>query len=244
MIVCTYYFNELSYFTRSLPDHLNTMSGLSDMITDALVITGKSSLSVGGSEMKTITSKNITFDKDIDQSGRFDKGVYEVPYKNNKSYITTENTYNIFNSAGNSLSSFNDLLNGSSVNIISNNTYYKYTFGIEFLCFLEINSLNLKLSLDTKSYPLLSELFYIDRENKRRYITILNNYKTSINLDEFRVPNNDYTLLFDNITVNKLYLPEDRLNTELSLDKVSIKKMEFAEEGELILGPSNLSTTY
>ena len=231
-------FNELSYFTRSLPDHLNTMSGLSDMITDALVITGKSSLSVGGSEMKTITSKNITFDKDSGLVRLSDKGVYEVPYKNSKSYITTENTYNIFNSAGNSLSSFNDLLNGSSVNIISNNTYYKYTFGIEFSGFLEINSLNLKLSLDTKSYPLLSELFYIDRENKRRYITILNNYKTSINLDEFRVPNNDYTLLFDNITVNKLYFTlEDRLNTELSLDKVSIKKMEFAEEGELILGP-------
>lgn len=231
-------FNELSYFTRSLPDHLNTMSGLSDMITDALVITGRSSLSVHGSEMKTIVSKNIIFDKDSGLVRLSDKGVYEVPYKNSKSYITTENTYNIFNSAGNSLSSFNDLLNGNSVNIISNNTYYKYTFGIEFSGFLEINSLNLKLNLNTKSYPLLSELFYIDRENKRRYITILNNYKTSINLDEFRVPNNDYTLLFDNITVNKLYFTlEDRLNTELRLDKVSIKKMEFAEEGELILGP-------
>lgn len=231
-------FNELSYFTRSLPDHLNTMSGLSDMITDALVITGKSSLSVNGSEMNIISSTNITFDKKSGLVRLSDKGVYEVPYKNSKSYITTENTYNIFNSAGNSLSSFNDLLNGNSVNIVSNNTYYKYTFGIEFSGFLEINSLNIKLNLNTKSYPLLSELFYIDRENKRRYITILNNYKTSINLDEVRVPDNDYTLLFDNINVNKLYFTlEDRLNTELNVDKVSIKKMEFTEEGELVLGP-------
>ena len=231
-------FDELSNFTANLPTHLNMMSGLADMITDALVITGRSSLSSYISEMNLISNSNIDLNRDTGVVKLEHSSVYEVPYKNNNSYINTENSYNIFNSSGNSLSSFNELLNGNSISIVSQNNYYKYTFCIEFASYLEINSLNLKLNLKTKSYPYISEIFYIDDENKRRYVTLLNNYKTSINLDEYRVPNNDYLLLFDNINVKRLYFTlEDRLNTELSIDKVSIRKVNYKDSGEIILGP-------
>ena len=67
---------------------------------------------------------------------------------------------------------------------MSANKNYRYTFCIEFPLRVDVNALTLGLNLNTKSYPLLSELYYIDTENKRRYITLLNTLDTSMDLDD------------------------------------------------------------
>ena len=234
---------DLSFFTERLPAHLNTMSGLSDMITDALVITGRSSLSRNGVEMNIISNTNIMFDKNLSTIRLADKAVYDIPLQNNRSYIQTDNSYNIHSIDSSSLLSLNDLLSGTPINIVSSNKNYRYTFCIEFPLRVDINSLSLKLNLNTKSYPLLSELYHIDSENKRRYITILNTLDTSIDLDEKRVLDNNYELLFSTVNTNRIYFTlEDRNNQELMVDSISVKKVEYHDTGEIILGP--VTSTY
>ena len=44
-------FKSISSFSSLLPDHLNTLSRLSDMITDALVVSGRSTLSRSTTEL-------------------------------------------------------------------------------------------------------------------------------------------------------------------------------------------------
>ena len=236
-------FYDLSFLTERLPTHLNTMSQLSDMITDALVVTGRSSLSKNGVEMSVISNTNLVFDKNMSTIRLGDKAVYNIPLQNNKSYIQTDNSYNIHSIDSSSLLSLNDLLSGTPVNIISANKNYRYTFCIEFPLRVDVNAMTLKLNLNTKSYPLLSELFYIDGENKRRYITILNTLDTSYDMDEKRVLQNNYELLFSTVNTNKLYFTlEDRSNQELMIDQIAVKKVEYYDTGEIILGP--VTSTY
>lgn len=231
-------FYDLSFFTERLPAHLNSMSNLSDMITDALVITGRSSLSKNGVEMNVISNTNILFDKNLSTIRLADKAVYDIPLQNNKSYIQTDNSYNIHSVDGSTLLSLNDLLSGTPINIVSANKNYRYTFCIEFPLRVDVNALTLGLNLNTKSYPLLSELYYIDTENKRRYITLLNTLDTSMDLDDKRVLQNNYELLFSTVNTNRLYFTlEDRNNQELMIDKISVKKVEYHDTGEIVLGP-------
>ena len=236
-------FYDLSFFTEKLPMHLNVMSGLSDMITDALVVTGRSSLSKNGVEMNIISSSNIIFDKNMSTLRLADRAVYDIPLQNNKSFIQTENSYNIHSIDNSTLLSFNDLLNGTPINIVSANKNYRYTFCVEFPMRVDVNSLTIALNMNTKSYPLLSEIYHIDNENRRRYITILNNLDTSYDMDEKRVPNNEYEFLFSTINTNRLYFTfEDRNNQELMLDHINVKKVEYHNAGEIILGP--ITSTY
>lgn len=236
-------FYDLSFFTERLPTHLNTMSGLSDMITDALVVTGRSSLSKNSNEMNIIANTNINFDRNLSTIRLADKAVYVIPLQNNKSFIQTENSYNIQSIDSNTLMSLNDLLSGTPINIVSSNKNYSYTFCIEFPVRVDINALTLKLNLNTKSYPLLSELFYVDSENKRQYLTILNTLETSYDLDDKRVPDNSYEILFSSVNTNRIYFTlEDRNNQELMLDQLSVKKVEYHNTGEVVLGP--VSSTY
>ena len=236
-------FYDLSFFTEKLPMHLNVMSGLSDMITDALVVTGRSSLSKNGVEMNIISSSNIIFDKNMSTLRLADRAVYAIPLQNNKSFIQTENSYNIHSIDNSTLLSFNDLLNGTPINIVSANKNYRYTFCVEFPMRVDVNSLTIALNMNTKSYPLLSEVYHIDNENRRRYITILNNLDTSYDMDEKRVPNNEYEFLFSTINTNRLYFTfEDRNNQELMLDHINVKKVEYHDAGEIILGP--ITSTY
>ena len=231
-------FYDLSFFTEKLPMHLNVMSGLSDMITDALVVTGRSSLSKNGVEMNIISSSNIIFDKNMSTLRLADRAVYDIPLQNNKSFIQTENSYNIHSIDNSTLLSFNDLLNGTPINIVSANKNYRYTFCVEFPMRVDVNSLTIALNMNTKSYPLLSEIYHIDNENRRRYITILNNLDTSYDMDEKRVPNNEYEFLFSTVNTNRLYFTfEDRNNQELMLDHINVKKVEYHNAGEIILGP-------
>ena len=236
-------FYDLSFFTEKLPMHLNVMSGLSDMITDALVVTGRSSLSKNGVEMNIISSSNIIFDKNMSTLRLADRAAYDIPLQNNKSFIQTENSYNIHSIDNSTLLSFNDLLNGTPINIVSANKNYRYTFCVEFPMRVDVNSLTIALNMNTKSYPLLSEVYHIDNENRRRYITILNNLDTSYDMDEKRVPNNEYEFLFSTINTNRLYFTfEDRNNQELMLDHINVKKVEYHDAGEIILGP--ITSTY
>lgn len=236
-------FYDLSFFTQKLPEHLNSLSYLSDMITDALVITGRSSLSKTSLELNVIQNTNIEFNKELNTIRLADRDVYKIPLQNDKSYIQTDNTYNIHSVDSSSLMNFSNLLSGTPIKLVSANNNYRYTFCLEFPARLDINSLNLKLNLKTKSYPLLSEIYLVDSENKRQYLTILNTMTTSIDLDEKRVVDNNYELLFDTVNTNRLYFTlEDRNNTELTLDTIIAKKVEYHSTGEIVFGP--ITSTY
>lgn len=236
-------FNNISNLSTLLPSHLNNISVLSDMITDALVVTGSSSLSKSSLELKEISNSNITFNTDTNTFNLKIKNKYTIPIVNDKSYIKSDSSYLTYSADNSTLLNLKDLLNGTPILLRSSSSNYRYTFNIKFSNQVNLNALNLKLSTKTKSYPLLSELYYINKDNKKEYITILNNSKTSFNLDENRVKDNSYIFLFDNITTDQLYITlEDREDIDLILDSLSCHKYEYEAQGEIIVGP--VQSTY
>lgn len=230
-------FKSISSFSSLLPDHLNTLSQLSDMITDALVVSGRSNLSKSTTELvKENNGLNYNTDTgDLTLAYQID---YTAPIKNAKSFIQTDGSYNIYTKDKQSLSSFGDLLKGTSILIESNTKNYRYTFCIEFSDVLDINSLLIKLGNETDSYPLLSEMYYINSENKREYVTFLNSFDTKLDLDTQRVKDNMYNILFNTIKTKRVYITlEDRDKTELCIDSLAARKLKYTARGSVIFGP-------
>lgn len=230
-------FKSISNFSSLLPDNLNNLSVLSDMITDALVVSGRSSLSKSSSEL--IQANNgLKYNTDTGELTLDYKVQYNAAIKNKKSYIQTDGIYNVYSADKTSLASFEDLLAGTSITIESKTKSYRYTLCIEFATQVDINSLQLKLNTDTDSYPLLSEMYYINRENKREYVTFLNSLETKFDLDNNRVKDNDYNLLFNNIKTNRIYFTlEDRDKTDLIIDSLTFRKLKYIATGSIIFGP-------
>lgn len=230
-------FKSISNFSSLLPDNLNSLATLSDMITDALVVSGRSSLSKSSSELVQ-SNGGLRYSADTGELTLDYKIQYNAAIKNKKSYIQTDGIYNIYSSDKKSLASFEDLLSGSGITIESKTKSFRYTLCIEFATQVDINSLQLKLNTDTDSYPLISEMFYINRENKREYITFLNSLDTKFDLDNNRVKDNNYNLLFNNIKTNRIYFTlEDRDKTDLVLDSLAFRKLKYVATGSIIFGP-------
>ena len=230
-------FKSISNFSSLLPDNLNNLATLSDMITDALVVSGRSSLSKSSSELVQ-SNGGLRYNVDTGELTLDYKVQYNAAIKNKKSYIQTDGIYNIYSADKKSLASFEDLLSGSGITIESKTKSFRYTMCIEFATQVDINSLQLKLNTDTDSYPLISEMFYINRENKREYITFLNSLDTKFDLDNNRVKDNNYNLLFNNIKTNRIYFTlEDRDKTDLVLDSLAFRKLKYVATGSIIFGP-------
>lgn len=230
-------FKSISNFSSLLPDNLNNLATLSDMITDALVVSGRSSLSKSSSELVQ-SNGGLRYNVDTGELTLDYKVQYNAAIKNKKSYIQTDGIYNIYSADKKSLASFEDLLSGSGITIESKTKSFRYTLCIEFATQVDINSLQLKLNTDTDSYPLISEMFYINRENKREYITFLNSLDTKFDLDNNRVKDNNYNLLFNNIKTNRIYFTlEDRDKTDLVLDSLAFRKLKYVATGSIIFGP-------
>jgi hypothetical protein len=109
-------FKAISSFSTLLPDHLNTLSTLSDMITDALVITGKSSLSKSITELVQ-ESNGLSYNADTGSLTLDYLVQYTVPFKNKTSVIQTDISYNAFTIDKSGLASFNDLLSGTPITL-------------------------------------------------------------------------------------------------------------------------------
>lgn len=230
-------FKSISNFSSLLPDNLNTLSVLSDMITDALVVSGRSSLSRATGELEK-ENTGLLYNNDTGELSLDYQIQYVAPVKNRNSYIQTEGAYNIFTADKVSLSAFDNLLNGQPISLESKANSYRYTLCIEFANILDINSLFLKLNSQTDSYPLLSEMYYINRENKREYVTFLNTFDTKVDLDDNRVKDNEYNILFDNIRANRIYITlEDRDKTDLIIDKLTFRKLKYTNTGSIVFGP-------
>lgn len=230
-------FNHISKLSELLPTTLNNMSRLSDMITDAIVVAGRSSLSKSTAELKheyngvlyNKETTEITLDYSVQQ---------EIPVKQSKSYIITDSSYNIFDTTTNNISNFQSFLQGSKIRLENTSNNYRYTFSIEFPTYLNVNNLILKLGKETDSYPLLSELYYISKDNRKEYITILNTFDTKLNLDDYRVKENEYNIMFNTVNTNRIYITLEDIDKEsLILEKLQFRKLEYVASGYIILGP-------
>ena len=230
-------FDSISNFSKLIVPETQNISILSDMITDALVITGNSRLSKSSLELSIDENNNIAFESNTNSVSLSIKNKISVPLINNKTYLKSDSNYLTYSPDTKTLLSLPDLLKGNSVLFRSSTATYKYTFALKLTQRTDINLLNIKLNSSTKSYPLLSEV-YILKNNSKKYITILNNQDTTYSLDENRVKNNDYKLLFDSVFTDTLYFTlEDRENIDLVLDSIGCYKNEYESTGEIILGP-------
>ena len=238
-------YNDLSYsifrvvskFSELLPDSLRTLIRLSDMITDAIVVSGRSSLSSSVFNTKII-SNSLAINPDSGSLTLSYKTAKDYAINSKKSYIQTENNYRICNENKNSLSSFSDLINGSPILIESDDQYFKYTFALSLESRGVVSCIDLELSLNTSSYPLISEIYYINEDNKKVYCTIMNSSEKQYNLDLDRQKNNVYTILLPNVKTNKLFITfEDKDKTDFIINKIGVRKLTYEAEGEVILGP-------
>jgi hypothetical protein len=235
-------FNVISKFSEILPGSLNNLVGLSDMITDAVVVSGRSSLSKSVFQLPIIKN-TLNINKDSSSLTLSYRTAREYSINVKKSYIQSSNKFSIFNKTKTSLSSFEDLLRGSPILIETPDQYFKYTLALTLESKVSVSCIDLELGLNTSSYPLISEVYYINDNNKKIYCTILNSSDTKLDLDADRQKDNKYSILLPNIKTNRLYITlEDKGKTSLLINKLSIKRLEYAPEGELIVGPIKSSS--
>ena len=208
------------------------------MITDGLVVTGSSSLSRSSLELKEVSNSNLQFNKEENSITLKTKNRQQIPIVNDKSYIKTDNNYLIYSEDKKTLLTVSDFLSGTPIQLTTNTPNYKYTFCLNFSESVELNTINLVLNNKTKSYPLISEIYIINNSNKKEYLTILNTSTTSYNMDENRVKDNNYNILFDNISTNTIYISlEDKDDVDLILESLNCYKHEYEVTGEVVFGP-------
>jgi hypothetical protein len=238
-------YNDLSYsifrvvskFSELLPDSLGTLVKLSDMITDALVVSGRSSLSNSIFNTK-IVSNTLNLNPESSSLTLAYKTATNYTINARKSYIQTENNYSIYNPERTTLSSFSDLIKGSPILLETDDQYFKYTLSLSLDTKGPISCIDLELSLNTSSYPLISEIYYINDNNKKVYCTIMNSSEKQYNLDIDRQKNNVYTILLPNIKTSKIYITlEDKNKTDIIINKIGVRKLSYEAEGEIIIGP-------
>ena len=235
-------FNVISKFSEILPGSLNNLVGLSDMITDAVVVSGRSSLSKSVFQLPIIKN-TLNINKDSSSLTLSYRTAREYSINVKKSYIQSSNKFSIFNKTKSSLSSFEDLLRGSPILIETPDQYFKYTLALTLESKVSVSCIDLELGLTTSSYPLISEVYYINDNNKKIYCTILNSSDTKLDLDADRQKDNKYSILLPNIKTNRLYITlEDKGKTSLLINNLSVKRLEYAPEGELIVGPIKSSS--
>jgi hypothetical protein len=233
------YFDKISYMSTMLPTYLGQITSLADMITDALVVSGRSNLSKLASDLNVMTNSNMLYDiaNNTLQLDKLIKNDYTI--SNKTSYILTSTDYSIFNKAQDSISSFSQLLlNKEEVSIVTQANNYKYTLVLDLVDNLKINEIVFTLGLTTDSYPLISEIYYIDNENKKVNCfiqnTLSNSYDTNIN----RVRNNIYNLLISQIETKKLYMVlEDVGHSTLNINSINIRQVQHQTKGSIVFGP-------
>lgn len=230
-------FETISNFSSVLPDHLNKIVKLSDNITDALVVSGRTSLSKSILNMSTVSSTlRLNTDDGSLTLNYKDKSVHTINVS--KSYLQTDNKYSIYNENKTILSSFDQFLLGNSINIETYDQYFSFTFSLVLEKISTISCIELKLNKATDSYPLISEIYYINENNKKVYTTILNSSETFYNLDDERQTDNVYNILLPNIKTKKIYITfEDKDKINLIIDSIKLKQLEYEDTGEIILGP-------
>lgn len=231
-------FNTIKEFSALLPDTINGISILSDMITDAIVVSGRSSFSKSANQLSVLTNTNINFDT-LSSTLTLDYKIVEeylIDYK--KSRLTTLNKYNLIDIKNKSVGSYKDFFNGVGAYLITQDDSYNYTFKIDLVNKKEISCIELALTEDTESYPVISEIYYINEDNKKVYLTILNSNSTSYDLDLDRVKQNTYRILFPSISTNKLYFSLQDINkSKLGIKHIKIQKLEYNSSGSIVLGP-------
>ena len=238
-------YNDLSYsifrvvskFSELLPESLTTLVRLSDMITDALVVSGRSSLSSSLFSTKII-SNNLNINNDSSTLTLAYKTARNYAINAQKSYIQTENNYSIYNSTKNTLSSFSDLIKGNPILLETTDQYFKYTLALSLDSKGPVSCIDLELSLNTSSYPLISEIYYINDNNKKVYCTIMNSSEKQYNLDIDRQKNNVYTILLPNVKTNRIFITlEDKDKTDIIINKIGVRQLSYEAEGEVVIGP-------
>jgi len=233
-------FNNISFLSSVLSPSVNSLTVLSDQVTDALVITGSTKLGINLSEVPVISSTGINFQRESNTLllKKIDETVYQVNTKRSQ-LISNSNSYSIYNMNTGDLGSFEDIFkNDSKISIRTKDRTYKYTFSLSFSDTVLINTVDITLGLDTESYPLVSEIYYVD-ENNRKINCFIHNTKTnSIDLDTNRVKDNKYSIQIEPIQTGRIYVVlEDYDKVDLVLQNMQVKKTKYEASGSITFGP-------
>lgn len=234
------YFDQISALSSILPSYLTQVTILADMITDALVVSGNGLLSTLASSMPIRTKSSVIYTQATNslQLGTVAENSYTINSKT--SYILSDTNYTVFNVDQTAISSFGQLLlNKDEICITTKQENSKYTLALDLgAANLKINSVLLTLGLTTESYPFISEMYYINQDNKKVNCFILNTLTNSFDMDINRVLNNAYNLAITPIETNRLYIVlEDTGKTKLNIASINIQQVQHEASGSITFGP-------
>lgn len=234
------YFTNLSFFSSLLPEYLGRMTVLADQVSDVLVIQGNTKLSKLTTELPILSRKGIDFNSKTNtiQLSKVSEYNYQINAK--QSYILSpSNNYTILDSTNGNISSLQDFLSlSNSVILKSSDRAYKYTFSLSLSSKSLINNIQIVLDKATESYPLISEIYYINDDNQKVNCFILNSQSNSIDLDLYRQEDNKVNLNLHPFQSSRVFITfEDFSRSELSLKALELQRVKYESEGEITFGP-------
>ena len=229
-------YNNINKSLTEVSNIKNKISVISDMFTDLRVLNGTAKNIIYLSTLPIVENEGIKLKNDKYYLDTLIKTNKEISVKDSSISSVEKYTLSTLDKKRTSIDTF---LKSSVETLIEfPNNRYTFSLNLRYPTVEQINSLELQLGLLTDSYPIISSIKYIDKDNVEQTAVILNNTSTNYDLDYNRELDNKYTLDLSTIITDQINIEfTSKVSSSLIIKEVKTYFKKEVNSGEIIVGP-------
>lgn len=215
---------------------IDKVTVMGDMITDLRVLNGTAKSITSISDLPVVSNTGLSIKDGNISLSLYSETNKEVNAKN--AVIVSTLPYTLYDV--NKVSTDLDLLfkSNTTTTVAFDNSGYTFTVSMPFTSIEQINCIDVKLNLNTETYPIINSIKYVDQNNIIQDTPILDTQNKSINLDENRVVNNLYSININPVVTNQLLVEfVCKSGNTLTFDSINPKYNKRTTNGSIVLGP-------
>lgn len=229
-------YNTFSKVSTDMTAVTNKVAVLGDMLTDLRVLNGTAKTIQYLSDLDVVQNNGIKISDDKFELATLNTINREI--NSTQSSISSLENYSLKTINGKPAYLEDFIKTGSELVVDFPTSNYTFTLNLRYDSPEQINSIDLQLALTTESYPLILSIKYVDTNNNISEAIILDNNSKNINLDEYRVRDNLYTLNITPIVTDQLLIEfSSRDKSSVALKGIKTTYRTPINEGNIILGP-------
>lgn len=233
-------YNTIEKTTSEISKVRDKISVLSDMFTDLRVLNGTSKNLTYLSSLPVVENKGIRIHNDTFNLDTLVKSLKEFSVKDSSISSLEKYTLNTLDNKRTSIDSF--LKNNIDTLVTFPTTRYTFSLNLRYDNLEQINNIEIQLGLLTESFPIISSIKYIDKNNVEQNAIILNNTELNYDLDYNREIDNKYSLDISPILTDQLNIEfTSKVGSSVTLKNIKTYLKKEVTNGEVILGPIHIN---
>lgn len=218
-----------------IPQEIGRIATLTESLANISIISGECYFSKDMSKFEIVESDGMVFDAKTNILKLKPSSVYRVEAQEGKNRLITSQDRRVLDAQRKALSDIDAMLvRDETIAIITEEQHYHYTFHISFGDLKAFNLLTLKLNPETLSYPKISEVYIIDRENQKRSLRVLNSPYKVFDTDLNKNSANIYTLDVEMTESDGVYVVLEDAGLDLLVDSLKVEFAEHSPRGHIV----------